>query len=351
MTPSPPSIKDVAKAANCSIATVSCVLNNRGRIGKATQKRVRDACKKLKYFPSSAGRSLRSRKTETIGILFYPSCADIFRNIFYSEIMEGLENQLTKANYNLLLAGYDISTRKQELPKFIREGCVDGVILMGGCPDDFKHKLSEVPLPFLLLDTDISSGTVDSITSDGFRAMIDMVEYLHGKGHRRMVMFRHRYDNFNETSRCMGFEAATRQLGLEGGCEVLKVETNDEACSEIIQRISGSNPVTAVATVNDDMAADILRKLLAKGIRVPEQVSITGYDDTEFSHDTHPPLTTVGIDRKTMGAEGAKAILRRINDPSLPIHKLTIASELVERESVRELVDPDKPRFHENTQC
>ncbi len=335
MSTNPPNIKDVAREANCSIATVSCVLNNRGRIGKATQKRVRETCKKLGYFPSSAGRNLRSRKTETIGILFYPSCTHIFRNIFYAEIMEGLEEQLTEANQNLLLAGYDLSTQHEDMPKFIREGSVDGIILMGGCPDDFKKKLSEVALPLLLLDTDISGGGTDSVTSDGFRAMIDMVSYLHDKGHRKMLMLRHKDANYNERSRCMGFEAETRRLELDA--EVVEINTNDEAIQEIVGRLNGDSSITAVCTVNDDMAADILNKLLAAGIQVPEQVSITGFDDTEFAHDTHPPLTTIGIDRKYMGSEGAKTILRRIAEPDAPLRKLVIPSELVERESVREI--------------
>jgi len=337
MGSSPSTIKDVAKAASCSIATVSCVLNNRGRIGRDTQKRVREACKKLGYSPSAAGRSLRSRKTETIGILFYPSCAAIFSNVFYSEIVEGLEEQFTKSNYNLLLAGYDISTRKQKLPKFIREASVDGVILLGGCPDDFKRKLSKLPLPILLLDTDVPGGSTDSITTDGFRSIIEMVKFLHGAGHRRMLMVRYRIDNFNEISRCMGFEAATRELGLEKDCEVLKIQTHEEACEEIIRRLQDDNPITAIVAVNDDMAAKIMYKLVAKGIKVPEQVSITGFDDIELARNTHPPLTTIRIDRKTMGVEGAKTILRRIKDPELPVRKLLITTELVERDSVRKL--------------
>ncbi|VGO23577.1 LacI family DNA-binding transcriptional regulator [Pontiella sulfatireligans] len=333
----PTNIKDVAAEAKCSIATVSCVLNDRGRIGKATQKRVREACKKLNYFPSSAGRNLRSRKTESIGILFYPSCAHIFHNVFYSEIMVGLEEQLTEANQNLLLAGYDISiaNHQEELPKFIREGSVDGVILMGGCPDDFKQKVVEVNLPFLLLDTDISGVSVDSVISDGFRAMIAMVGYIHSKGHRKMMMVRHKYDNYNEISRCMGFEAETRRLGIEA--DVIRVATNDEATQTIIDRIGTDNPVTAVCTVNDDMAADIMNKLMAAGINVPEQVSITGFDDTEFSRETHPPLTTIHIDRKQMGVEGAKTILRRISDREAPLRKLVISSELIKRNSVKQL--------------
>ncbi len=335
MSQRPPNIKDVAREAKCSIATVSCVLNDRGRIGKPTQKRVREACKKLGYFPSAAGRNLRSRKTESIGILFYPSCAHIFRDVFYSEIMEGLEGELTRANQNLLLAGYDISTQHEDLPKFIREGSVDGVILMGGCPEDFKQKLSATNLPFLLLDTDISGVSVDSVTSDGFRSMIEMVSYLHSLGHRHMLMFRHEFDNYNEIYRCMGFEAETRRLGVEA--EVVKVATNDDAARQIIDRVNSSGPDMAVCTVNDDMGSDIMNKLLAAGIRVPEQVSITGFDDTRFSKTTHPPLTTIHVDRKQMGIEGAKTILRRINDADAPLRKLVIPSELVKRESVKRI--------------
>jgi DNA-binding LacI/PurR family transcriptional regulator len=212
---------------------------------------------------------------------------------------------------------------------------VDGVILMGGCPDEFKQKLSEVSLPFLLLDTDISRVSVDSITSDGFRAMIDMVSYLHNQGHKHLLMFRHEFDNYNEISRCMGFEAETRRLGLK--TKVFKVKTNDQAAQEIIQYIHSDSPVTAVCTVNDDMASDIMNKLLAVGITVPEQISITGFDDTEFSKNTNPPLTTIRIDRKQMGVEGAKTILRRINDPDAPQRKLVISSELVKRESVKRI--------------
>jgi len=334
MSPTP-TIKDVALEAKCSIATVSCVLNGRGRISKATKKRVRDTCKNLGYFPRAAGRNLRSQKTESIGILFYPSCAHIFRDVFYAEIVEGLEEHLTEANQNLLLAGYDISTQTEELPKFIREGSVDGVILLGGCPEEFKKKLVAINIPFLLLDTDISGGSVDSVTSDGFRAMSDMTSYLHGCGHKKIAMFRHSYDNYNEISRCMGFETEARQLGIDA--EIIQTKTNDEAVEQIIKRLKSDNPITAVCTVNDDMAADIIVKLLTAGVEVPEQLSITGFDDTRFAETTLPPLTTIRIDRKQMGFEGAKTILRRIQQPDAPIRKIVMPTKLVLRSSVKSI--------------
>ena len=165
--------------------------------------------------------------------------------------------------------------------------------------------------------------------------MIDMVGYLHSEGHRNLLMLRHRYDNYNESARCMGFEAECRRLGVTS--EVIQVKTNDEATQEIITRTKSDNPITAVCTVNDDMAADIMTKLAAAGITVPDDISITGFDDTRFSRTTQPPLTTIRLDRKQMGVEGAKTILRRIQNADAPLRKLVIPSELVIRESVKRL--------------
>ncbi|QHI69720.1 LacI family DNA-binding transcriptional regulator [Tichowtungia aerotolerans] len=331
-----PTIKDVARVANCSIATVSCVLNNQGRIGKATKKRVLETCKKIGYYPSAAGKNLRTRTTETIGILFYPSCTEIFGNIFYSEVMEGLEETLTKANYNLLLAGYDLSTQHDDLPKFIREGYVDGTILMGGYSDDFKEKLNHTSIPFLMLDTDIAGVSLDSVTSDGFRAIMELTSYLYNQGHRRIIMFRHKFTNFNETARCMGFEAQIRQLGLsEEACKVIAVDTDEDAVNIILQNLKQKISATAVVTINDDQAFHIMKGLQEAGVNIPEQISITGYDDTDFAIKSDPMLTTIRIDRKRMGEEGAKIMLQRINTPDAPLSKLIIPFQLIERQSVR----------------
>lgn len=328
----PATIKDVAREANCSIATVSCVLNNTNRISKSMQKRVHEVCKKLSYFPRSSGRNLRSRKTENIGILFYPSCAHIFSSGFYTTVMQGLEEELTRSNHNLILAGFDIAMQQGDLPKFIREGSVDGVILMGGCPEDFQQKLVDLRMPFIMLDSETPSETIDSIISDGFRAMMTMVDYLYSKGHRTLLMLRHTFDNYNEITRSMGFEAGCRRRGLT--YEVAEVETNDQATEAIIERLGRDNPITAVCIVNDSMAADVSIKLSAAGIRVPDQISLTGFDDSLFALVANPPLTTIRIDKQLMGVEGAKAILRRINDANSPPRKIVISSELVERKSV-----------------
>jgi len=336
-TEGPVTIRDVARESGCSIATVSSVLNGRGRISDATRKKVREVCKKLGYFPNAAGRNLRNRTTETIGILFYPSCAKIFSNIFYSEVMAGLEEALTEAKYNLLLAGYDISTNSEDLPKFIREGSVDGVIMMGGCPDEFKLKLANVPLPFLLLDTNYECAPVDSIITDGFQAELEAFNFLVEKGHRRIVMFRHDNENYNENRRSEGFLAGARCHGLELETEVIRVNTNDEAVKKIKELLQEKPPVTAMTAVNDDMAVDIMHRLQLDGINVPDDISIIGFDDIKLARDSIPPLTTIAVDKRRIGREGAKAILNRIKEPGQPTHKVIIPTKLVKRESVKSI--------------
>src|ERR1700679_138898 len=113
------SIFAVAKKAKCSIATVSNVLNDKGRVGPKKRKEVLHAIRVLGYQVSSVGRNLRTRKSEMLGLLFYPSCAQIFKNPFYAEIMEVLEEELTRERYNLLLAGYQGSVTDRPIPHFL----------------------------------------------------------------------------------------------------------------------------------------------------------------------------------------------------------------------------------------
>ena len=336
MTPSAPvTIRDIAREVGCSTATVSNVLNGCGRIGKATAKRVQATCQRLGYAPNSAGRSLRNRKTENIGLLFYPSCAKIFRNIFYSEVLAGLEERLAAAGYNLLLASYNIATQHNEIPKFIREGNVDGVILLGGCPDNFKSSLARSPKPVLLLDTDSINDSVDSVTTDGFRAEMDAVSYLVKNGHRRIAMLCHTFDNYNESMRMEGFLSAARRFGIETTCSVIRVETNDEAAQSILKQFKTKEPYTAACFVNDDMAVHVMLQLQSKGLSVPKDLSVIGFDNTTFSQTITPKLTTIAIDREQLGTEGAELLLYRLNNPDLPVKKVTIPTQLIERESVK----------------
>jgi LacI family transcriptional regulator len=328
------SIFEVAKKAQCSIATVSNVLNNKGRTGAKMRKVVLRAVQELGYQVSSAGRSLRKQRSEILGMLFYPSCAQIFKNPFYAEIMEGLEESLTLKGYHLLLAGYQVASAHSEVPDFLMQGKVDGMIMLGRFPNQVIQTFCKVSSPLLLLDSN-SEWPLDSAISDGFSAEMNVVNYLKAQGHRNIVMLAYQQEDYNIDLRIQGFLAGLSMCGLGTEAAVIREWiSHDDIYRALSERLKGANPPTAVVTVNDKLAMVMVERMRADGIKVPERVSIVGYDDDVVMLDNRPFLTTVRVDKRKLGQVGAELILKRIETPDTPVMKLRLPTEFVVRESV-----------------
>jgi LacI family transcriptional regulator len=329
------SIFAVAQKAKCSIATVSNVLNNKGRVGPKKRKMVLRAVEELGYQTSSAGRNLRIRKSEMLGLLFYPSCAQIFKNPFYAEIMEGLEEGLTKESYHLLLAGYQVSVGDSPIPDFVVQGKVDGMILLGRFPTQIIQNFYKVASPLLLLDSNVE-WPIDSVISDGFTAEMNVVSHLVSQGHRNIVMLAYDMEDYNIDLRVQGFLSGLSTCGLNGGPKNVIREwlSHDDIYPALRERLKSSTPPTAVVAVNDTLAMAMIKRLKDDGIRVPEQLSIVGYDDDDVVIDGRPFLSTVRVDKKELGRIGAELILKRVASRETPAVKLRLPTEFIARESV-----------------
>lgn len=325
----------VAELAKCSISTVSNVLNHKGRFGDATRDAVLQAVKELGYQPNSVGRSLRLRRTEALGLLFYPSCAQVFRNPFYAEVMEGLEETLLKAGYHLLLAGYEASIRTSDVPDFLQRGKVDGMILLGAFPTSIIHSFCSLNTPLVLVDSNVE-WPVDSIVSDGFSAEVDIVSHLFALGHRQIVLLAYDMEDSNIDLRVQGFLAGLEQVGLPGGEErvIRGFLSHHDIYDALKERLNSSNPPTAVIAINDTLAMAMMSQLAADGIRVPEQLSVVGYDDHAASVRFTPSLSTIRVDKVKLGRIGAEMILKRLETPDTPVVKCRLPTDFVERESV-----------------
>jgi len=332
------SIFAVAQKAKCSIATVSNVLNNKGRVGPKKRKIVLRAVEELGYQASSAGRNLRIRKSEMLGLLFYPSCAQIFKNPFYAEIMEGLEEGLTHEAYHLLLAGYQVSVADSPIPDFLVQGKVDGMILLGRFPNQILQNFCKISSPLLLLDSN-AEWPIDSVISDGFTAEINVVNHLVAQGHREIVMLAYDMEDYNIDLRIQGFLNGLSMSGLEGG--PAKVIHNwlshDDIYAALRERLNSSTPPTAAVAVNDTLAMAMIKRLREDGIRVPEQVSMVGYDNDTILTDGKPFLSTVHVDKVELGRIGARLILDRMATPEKPAVKLRLSTEFIARGSVAPL--------------
>ena len=338
MTSKPISITDVARECDCSIATVSLVLNGRGKISAATKKRVIKAAARMGYVPNPAGRSLRSHRTNTIGLFFYPSCAQLFRNVFYAEVMEALEHHLGEAGYDLLLAGSDFSRQEARSVSLITQRRVDAAIMLGAFPVKQIDALGNAGVPFLLLDSNLDELPVDSVTTDGFSAGRIVVDHLFAKGHRRIIMMAYELDDYNIDKRAQGFLSGLKHYNLPVRDSLIRnFVQNDKGIVTLLRRLNAPQAPTAVVCINDTMAAYMMARVREAGFAVPDQVSFVGYDDDIYSRESLPKLTTIGVNKAAIGQIGAECILRRLKDPSTPTAKSRLPVTLIERDSVATL--------------
>jgi len=331
-------ITDVARACDCSIATVSLVLNGRGKASAATQKRVRRIAARLGYLPDLAGRSLRTRRSNTIGLFFYPSCAQLFRNVFYAEVMEGLEQHLGQVGYDLLLCGSDFSRDEARPVALLAQRRVDAAIMLGAFPFKLIERLSRIGPPFLLLDSNLDELPIDSVTTDGFSAGKMVVDHLYRCGHRRIVMLAYALDDYNIDLRSRGFLAGLAQHGLPVRDSLIRNFTrNEEGLPTLMRRLRSPSPPTAVVCVNDTMAVFMMQRLREAGYKLPDDVSFVGYDDDIYARESVPTLTTMAINRADLGRTGAEILRRRLEEPDAPISKVRLPVHLIERDSVATL--------------
>lgn len=329
------SIKEIASLADCSIATVSNALNNKGRISQEVRDRIFKICRKHGYLPNSAGRNLRRRKNETIGLLFYPSCAAIFRNVYYAEIMEALEASMEEKGYDLLLSGYDSSISSNEPPRFVRQGKVDGIILLGGFPRSIVRTLQSYGIPLLHLDSYRKVIKIDFVTTDGYSASRQIVDHLVQLGHRRILFMAHSHEDTNADQREAGFLKAVADHKLP---KTVSVSIRDFTCTAdgyplLKRQLQSKRPPTAVICVNDTFAEQLIRCLQDDGFKVPDDITVFGFNDDLDSRRSSPTISTVRVDKSELGRIGAQTILNRIAHPDTQSVAVTLPVELVHRQS------------------
>ncbi|HTJ79376.1 MAG TPA: LacI family DNA-binding transcriptional regulator [Rariglobus sp.] len=329
-------IHDVAKEAGCSIATVSLVLNNSGRIGPDTRHRVTEIIKTLGYQPNTSGRNLRLQRTDTIGLMFNPSPSKIFKNIFYIDMMEGLEEKLCQRGFSLLLGSGREELARDNLPKFMRTGAVDALILMGHFPENTLDVLLRTRTPVLLLDSLHPHKEVDCLTSDGFSGASQAVDHLVSIGHTRIAMLSYDILEYhNVMTRIDGFRTAIKRHGLDARINpvVHDFAINEDLPAKIDAMLADPEGPTAFICVNDTLAVYVTDYLMDRGVNVPEHVSVIGFDDDTIARTHQPPLTTVRIDSFFLGAKASELVIERLKAPQEPVRKIIVPVELIVRES------------------
>jgi LacI family transcriptional regulator len=303
-------IKEVAKLAGVSIATVSRVLNNVEPVDERTKQIVRNAARDLHYVPNALGRGLSRRRSDAIGLLL----PDLFGE-FFSEVIRGCDQTAQQHHYHLVVSSSH--SNKSEIEAAIRtmRGRVDGLIIMSPHIDAqiMADTLPET-LPVVLLNCSVEGSAFDSLTLDNYGGAYAMTRHLLDHGHRRIAFIRGTANNGDAETRMRGYRNALADGGGEQD-PALEVEGDFSEASgyRAVQVILGmqSRP-TAVFACNDSEAIGALGALRDAGVRIPDDIALAGFDDIPIASYLSPRLTSVRVDIVHLGAVAVERLIEAV---------------------------------------
>ena len=298
-------IREVANAAGVSTATVSNVLNNTGKVGTKTQRRVLAMVKRLGYVPDVHAKRLASSDRRTLGIIV----SDI-ENPFFPEVIKSFEIRARELGYDAILSDTNYDTRRtQAAAERMMEHKVRGVAIMTSeISIRLVHELARRKIAVAFLDLAPVRGYMSNLRIDYASGIEQIVQYLHKNGHKRIAFVAGRAGLKSNAVRREAYENCMRDLGLPPG-PVIPGDLRFAGGLQAGLAIAQLNPrPTAVVAINDLTAIGVIKGLLQSGCRVPEDVSVTGFDKTRLAEYSNPSLTTVDIHRDLLGRLAADAL-------------------------------------------
>ena len=326
-------IRQVAKLAGVSTATVSRTINNQ-RVTPGTARRVRQAIEELKYFPNTQARSLVSGRSRIVGLIV----SDI-TNPFFPELVKGFENAATKHGYEVLLANteYDSSRMANGVRRML-ERKVDAVAIMTSEMDpSLTQQLTRRSIPMVFLDVGEVARHVSNVRIDYALGISQAVEHLLDWGHRRVAFISGPDDLKSSRIRRTAFLKAMNERGLDE-CPIETGNHRIDGGFNAMGRILGQAPLpTAVLCSNDLTAIGALRAIRRRGFQVPEDISVVGFDDILLAEFTEPPLTTVRLPRGELAGKAFEVLLASLSDTKSMGAEYTISTQLVVRESTAKI--------------
>jgi LacI family transcriptional regulator len=331
-------LRDIAAIVGCSVATVSNAINGRGRMREDTRQEILRLSAVHNFVPNSAGRSLRLRRTDAVGVIYAPSFAELFGNVFYARIMEGMAETFGNAGIDLML-GHRMESH--ELPSIVKQGKVDALVVLAGVfGKETYESLIGCPVPVCLVDTYADFLRADSLTTDGYGGGRVVADHFFEKGHREVLMVAYDTPLYNIERRIEGFVDGLREYGIDTPSDrlVARVANDDAAVIHVLGRMRQANPPTAVFAVNDTLAVYLVNALSGAGVAVPQELSVVGFDDDPQAARCIPPLTTVGMSKRDLGAISANMVLERLRKPDRPLVHHIQPTRLVVRDSVATLL-------------
>lgn len=326
-------IKDIADIAGVSKTTVSKVLNNKDqKISEATRQKILNIVKEKNYIPNKMAQSLVTKKTKTIGLII----PDI-RNPFFTDIARGAEDKAVREGYNIILCNTDENIEKETRAfNTLTEKMVDGIIFAPSSKTEFnssEYKISSKPI--VLVDKELNIENLKGVVSlDNEDGTYLEIKHLVGIGHKNILYLSGPLKSEISKNRLKGYKKALKESNIKFNEDlVIQGEYSFEWGYEVVKNLDKIN-FTAICAANDLIAIGAIKALKERGIKIPQDISVVGFDDIQTANIIEPQLTTIKQNSYNMGYESASILINNLENNEINnIEKMIFKPELIIRSS------------------
>ncbi len=328
----PVKIEDIAQQLDISVSTVSKALNNYVDVSDATRKRVQAVANKLGYFPSASAQSLRRQRTNRIGLAVNYPIASIGE--FLAELMIGAALAAERAGFNLILYP-TVGQQYNRVARVCQTREVDALLLLWGSQMTRSFALlNKDKMPFVVVTRRVDDSKVPFVVSDNLGGALMLTRHLISLGHRRIAFTPIPELHTTNRDRFAGYRQALKEANIPYDEQLVVPVTmaSENRYAAMNQLMDLPDPPTAVFAFHDYVAIDVLRAAADRGLRVPEDVAIAGFDGMHSSLITTPPLTTVKQPVQEMGERAVEVLLNQLTN-NLKVHQVVLPVELLPRQS------------------
>ena len=327
-------ISDVAKRAGVSVATVSRVINGVASVQSASVDAVNRAIAEMEYRPNSIGRNLRRAETKRI-IVIQPSIA----NPFFSRVVRGIEGEARESGYQIMLCDTDNDPAREQMYLDMLDCRVaDGAIFITSCKEPSAYRAIAQRHPVIHCCEFYDDDALSSVTMDNVAAAKTAINHLIGTGHRR-IGFLSAYSKYLTVGqRLRGYLEAHTDAGIpvDPALNLAAGPIHDEQIWDQTQKYAADfarmdQPPTAIFCSSDMVAIAAIHALKAEGLRVPEDISVMGFDDIEMARLFDPGITTINIPKHAIGREAFRLLMKRLDQPDAPTERIIQEHSVVVR--------------------
>lgn len=325
-----PTIYDVARAAGVSIATVSKVINNTGRISDKTRNKVNKVMKELRYQPSMVASALTGKRMNTIGLLIKD-----LANPFFAEVARAVEDRGQELGFSVVMCSTDNDSEKEAgYIALLKQKKVDGIIVAAGFQNDTVLKeLIRDNFPVALISQEIPELAIDSVAVDDYMGGYQVTSHLVSLGHRDIAMIAE--DGRSSFGRIRGYRQALQDAGIPFDDKRLTTceATVEEGCRNGGRFLDSAKPPTAIFASNDMLAIGVMEAARQRNVKIPDDLSVVGFDNTILAAFVEPPLTSVAQPIQEMGRQVVDFLVQRIENDKKMKQRVVLLPELVIRKS------------------